>query len=515
MLNNDNFNFLDSITILYVEDEEDIRNELKEMLEFDIKNLYVAQNGQEGLKAFIKHKPEIIITDVKMPVMDGLKMAEEIKKINPEALIIITTAFSDTTYLLRAIDIGIDKYITKPVDYEKLIDSVTKLALNIYREKEVKLNNQFISFILDSNPSFVLTTKNNKIDYINKTFLNFLGFENIKDFLETKELSNVINQIDEKPHSIDDDWFKILTSNDEEHIVYFKIPYLEFYNRAYVCVHKYFKELDRYLFTFVDISKFENEKQKITQKAKKSEDENKQYLKILEIQSRQAILGEMIDSVAHQWKQPLSAINLYAMDIPFAIEDGAFDEAYGEEISNKIILQVTHMVNTLEEFRSFFRPNKQKNEFVLKELFNSVLLLVKDDFKKYNIDVDIECNENIKSFGFPNEFKHVILNIINNSKDAFNERGIKDKKIKIKVNEDEEHQIIEIVDNAGGIKEDVLPHIFKANFTTKAEGKGTGVGLYMSKMIIEDNMQGKIIANNTDMINNGVEFKIFLPKPIK
>ncbi len=497
----DNLDFLNTIKVLYVEDEDDIRNELKEMLEFDIKNLYIAKNGKEGLEMFKTHNPDIIITDIKMPIMDGLKMSEEIKEINPNIQIIITTAFSDTTYLMRAIDIGIDKYVTKPVNYEKLINNVSTIGLNIYREKEIKLKTEFIKFILDSNPSFVLTTKNNKIDYINETFLNFL---------DRNTLSSVINQIDDKLYEESDDWFDILTRDDNEHIVYFKVPYLEFYNKAFICVHKYFKELDRYLFTFVNIAKFEDEKQRVMIKAEKAEDENKKYLKMLEIQSRQAVLGEMIDSVAHQWKQPLNAINLYAMDIPFALEEGEITQEYADEIADKIVLQVGHMVNTLEEFRSFFRPNKRKIKFSIKEVVDSVLLLVKDDFNKNQINIKIELIDDLNSFGFPNELKHVILNIINNSKDAFNERKIKDRNIKIKISKENDFQLINITDNAGGINEKTLPHIFEANFTTKTEGKGTGVGLYMSKMIIEDNMDGKISAKNIIKLN-GVEFKIYIP----
>ncbi len=214
-------------------------------------------------------------------------------------------------------------------------------------------------------------------------------------------------------------------------------------------------------------------------------------------QSKMAMVGEMMDSVAHQWKQPLNALTLYSELIRNDFEEGNVDQAYIEKFRKDIQLQIDHMVNTLDEFRSFFRPNKEKQSFKLIDVVNSALFLAKDDILKHHILVKIEQQDEIVIEGFPNEFKHLILNIINNAKDAFVERDIKQRLIRIALIASEEGKRMEICDNAGGIPETVIEKIFEANVTTKEEGKGTGIGLYMSRRIAQKH-HARLQAENRD-----------------
>ena len=201
-------------------------------------------------------------------------------------------------------------------------------------------------------------------------------------------------------------------------------------------------------------------------------------------QSKMAMIGEMMDSVAHQWKQPLNALMLYSEMIRNDFEEGKVDQAYIEKFRKDIQLQIDHMVNTLDEFRSFFRPNKERSDFKLLDVVNSALFLAKDDILKNRILVKIAQTDEIIVNGFENEFKHLILNIINNAKDAFIERKIQKRSIIIRlINHTGDHPRLEIEDNAGGIPEEILDTLFDANTTTKEEGKGTGIGLYMSQRI--------------------------------
>jgi len=208
--------------------------------------------------------------------------------------------------------------------------------------------------------------------------------------------------------------------------------------------------------------------------------------KLLIQQSKMAAMGEMMDAVAHQWKQPLNALSMYSEIIRSDFEEGSVDQKYVDEFSKNIQIQIDHMVDTLDEFRSFFRPNKENEVFTVSKVIDSVLFLTKDEFMKNRIMVTVEIENEIELLGSKNEFKHLILNIINNAKDAFNDNDIQEKRIiTIRLFDDEKGKKIEIEDNAGGIPEDVLPDIFKANVTTKEEGKGTGIGLYMSTQIAE------------------------------
>jgi len=216
-------------------------------------------------------------------------------------------------------------------------------------------------------------------------------------------------------------------------------------------------------------------------------------------QSKMAMMGEMMDSVAHQWKQPLNALTLYSELIRNDFEDGVVDKAYIEEFRKNLQVQIDHMVNTLDEFRSFFRPNKERERFKLVDVLNSALFLAKDDILKHRILVKIVQEDNIEINGFPNELKHLILNIINNAKDAFIEHGIEKRLITIALIAPKNDEArLEICDNAGGVPESVIDKIFEANVTTKEEGKGTGIGLYMSQRIAKKHNAELTVENREE-----------------
>lgn len=224
-------------------------------------------------------------------------------------------------------------------------------------------------------------------------------------------------------------------------------------------------------------------------------DARKNQEKVLEQQSRSAAMGEMMDAVAHQWKQPLNALTMYGDLLYSDFKDGTVDLDYIERMLKDINYQIEHMTTTLSEFRTFFRPNKKIQKINLYKSIQSLLLLMKDELLKNTIDVELELDKNITLNIVENEFKHVVLNIINNAKDAFIENSISHRKIKISALYTDEFIEISICDNAGGIPKDIIDTIFKPNVTTKAEGKGTGIGLYMSARIIEKS-HGSIYAYN-------------------
>ncbi|MEA1917938.1 MAG: HAMP domain-containing sensor histidine kinase [Campylobacterota bacterium] len=239
---------------------------------------------------------------------------------------------------------------------------------------------------------------------------------------------------------------------------------------------------------------------------KKVEEEiasRKEKEKMLFQQSRLASMGEMMDAVAHQWKQPINIINMQVDMMGYDFEDELIDEQYVEGFQKKVSNQVKHMTSTLEEFRNFFRPSKDATDFDVAEMVGKVLLLVKDEFIKFNIEVVVKDEQKFSLHGVENEFKHLVLNIINNSKDAFNENKTEDRKIVIELIDNSTCSAIEIADNAGGIPLHVIDDIFKANITTKEEGKGTGIGLYMSSQIAQKH-NGELSVENVD---GGAKFR--------
>jgi signal transduction histidine kinase len=227
--------------------------------------------------------------------------------------------------------------------------------------------------------------------------------------------------------------------------------------------------------------------------------------KMLLQQSKMAAMGEMMDAVAHQWKQPLNALSMYSEIIRSDFEDGTVDQKYIDQFKDDMQVQIDHMVNTLDEFRTFFRPNKEHEKFSLLDIVESVLFLTKDDLLKNRINVKVQQKDPITIDGSSNEFKHLVLNIINNAKDAFNDNHIEKREIIIRlINNQEDGKQMQIEDNAGGIPKDIIDDIFKANVTSKEEGKGTGIGLYMSTQIATKHHATLSVENK----NAGASFSV-------
>ena len=214
-------------------------------------------------------------------------------------------------------------------------------------------------------------------------------------------------------------------------------------------------------------------------------------------QSKMAKMGEIIDSVAHQWKQPLNIINMGTQLLKIQSLNGIKQEDIDTCISTTT-KQVKHLVETLDEFRNFFKPNKEIKKFNVKEVIEKTIVLIGDELKVNDINIEIEEKTPYQIEGYENEFKHIVLNFINNSKDAFIEKNIENRKIKIII--DGENKKIEFIDNAGGIPAKIIDDIFNLNFTTKKTG--SGVGLYLSNQIA-NKLSAILEVKN---IENGVKF---------
>ena len=218
--------------------------------------------------------------------------------------------------------------------------------------------------------------------------------------------------------------------------------------------------------------------------------------KIIEQQSRLAAMGEMIDAVAHQWKQPLNAISMMIDMLQDDFRTNDVNNEYIKDLDESVHLQIDHMVNTLNEFRNFLRPSTKNEDFHINTVVQNIQILMKDELITQNIHLHLDIDQSIQIYGNKNEFKHLFINLINNSIDAFNEQHISGRNIYIRCFKNNKQIIIEVEDNAGGIPVNIINHIFKPNVTTKAEGKGTGIGLYMTSQIVAKN-SGSIIVQNT------------------
>ena len=233
--------------------------------------------------------------------------------------------------------------------------------------------------------------------------------------------------------------------------------------------------------------------------------ELRQKDQILIQQSRLAVMGEMINNIAHQWRQPLNNIGLIVQNLELCIKGGDLNEnELCQEIDNVMNI-IEFMSNTIDDFRNFFRQDKQKRRFNVNKAVEGVIEFISASLKNSNILVEQVADEKVFVIGYRNEYTQVLLNILSNSRDVLLERNICNPCIRINLCSNQDNSILIVSDNGGGIQEDILPQIFDPYFTTKEPGKGTGIGLYMSKVIIEQNMNGKLTACNS---GEGAEFRI-------
>jgi len=222
-------------------------------------------------------------------------------------------------------------------------------------------------------------------------------------------------------------------------------------------------------------------------------------------QSRQAAMGEMISNIAHQWRQPLNTLGLYTQRLGMFYGTPKFNKEFlDDSIANSMKI-IKHMSKTIDDFRDYFKPEKEKADFYVIEAIKSTMSLLEGNFHSPKITVDFLERSNPVVNGYQNEFSQVFLNILNNARDAIIEREIADARVTITICSDGNCAVVTVADNAGGIPDELIKKVFDPYFTTKGPQAGTGIGLFMSKTIIEKNMGGRLTVRNTD---TGAEFRI-------
>jgi PAS domain S-box-containing protein len=224
-------------------------------------------------------------------------------------------------------------------------------------------------------------------------------------------------------------------------------------------------------------------------------------------QNRQAALGEMLDHIAHQWKQPLTSISLIVQELEETSSYGELTDKVVEETVGKTIALVQHMAQTIDTFRGFYRPDKEKTVFTIKDSIDQALAFIAPAFRFHSIAVELDVDPGLTAFGYPKEYAQVLLNILANARDIFMARGTEKARVILRAFAEDNKAVVTIEDNGGGIPETIKDRIFDFYFTTNEADGGTGIGLYMSRNIIEKNMGGTLSAENTD---GGALFRIEL-----
>ena len=242
---------------------------------------------------------------------------------------------------------------------------------------------------------------------------------------------------------------------------------------------------------------------KLNQKVKKEVEKNLQQQKVMVQQNKMASMGEMIGNIAHQWRQPLAIVNTV---IDLLLELNRRDRLTPDKLDEKLHLMETNilqMSQTIEDFLSFFNPNKNKESFNLLDAVGKALWILKGYMEKNRIKISIKIDDSLSLYGYKEEYIQVLITIITNSIDAFSFTD--EKKLSFFGYSKSDTIFLEVSDNAGGISKDIIDKVFEPYFTTKHKQKGTGLGLYIAKMIIEDSMHGRLSISD---ISNGTKVTI-------
>lgn len=238
-------------------------------------------------------------------------------------------------------------------------------------------------------------------------------------------------------------------------------------------------------------------------------EKNREKEQLLVEKSRFIALGEMISNIAHQWRQPLSELSSILMNIKLKHRIGALDTDTMQKKADEADKVLDYMSHTIDDFRNFFMPKKEKETFELHNIMDSVMTIISSSLENNNINVNIIIDKKITVNTYLNEYQQVVLNIMTNAKDILIENNIKDAFIKIIAYEENDSIVLSVEDNGGGIRTHPKNKVFEPYFTTKSHADGTGIGLYMSKVIIDKNMNGKLKVRNTKI---GAKFSIYIPK---
>ncbi len=337
------------------------------------------------------------------------------------------------------------------------------LFSDIYKEKN--LNDVFNYFL---NKKILKTDEGFVTDGI---YVKKLNKKMKMVFIQNKNLINKTNEISKTLTLI-----MIIIS------IFFAIPLGMFFSKP---LYSFYQELDKRV------------KQEIEKRQEKEQ--------LLIAQSKLAALGEMLGNIAHQWRHPLTRLSLLIQNFELAVSKNKLTPDFIEKFKNQAYAQINYMSQTIDDFTNFFKKDTKKVEFCPREIIEDALKLIEGRLKQNKVNVEVEFIKTESILGYRSEFSQVILNIINNAIDVLKERDIKNRKIWIRIR----GKKIEIEDNAGGVPEEIKDKIFEPYFTTKFQSQGTGIGLYMSKVIINQHFNGELFAYNSD---KGAIFVIDLNK---
>jgi signal transduction histidine kinase len=420
--------------ILTVDDNPDDRVLLERALMSQGHFVLSAPNGARAWERALDSPPDLIISDIMMPEMDGFELCRRVKtddRLRHVPFIFYTATYVEEKDEQLALSLGASRFLIKPLELPDFLDAV-KAVIDEYQAHRLPVPEQPLA----------------------------------------------------QPEQLDRMHLEALTRKLEK-----KVSELEAERDALARSEENYSQLNKTL----------------EERIRKAVDELREKDRILNIQGRQAVMGELISNIAHQWRQPLNMLGLLAQELYMTYQKEGFTKELFESNVKRTMEIIQHMSRTIEDFRNFSTPDRKKTDFKVLEVIAKTLSLLEGSLEAHLIRTEVEQEVDPAISGYPNDYSQVLLNILINARDAFVARKVDSPSIVIRVFSENGRTVVTITDNAGGIAPEIIDRVFEPYFTTKGPEQGTGIGLFMSKTIIEKNMNGLLSVRNT---GSGAQFRI-------
>lgn len=473
---------------MYIEDSKFLAKTTASAIESIFGKFIMAYDGMDGYEKFIQHRREIdiIITDLIMPQLDGASLIKKLRSNGYDVPIIVTTGFDDFLKREKLVELSIDAFLIKPVNSFKLLKSINKTVDNLLTKRELVSKKEMI----EKSTIYSETDTKGLITYVSHPFEKISGYSKA----ELIGKSHALLKHHETPSSLYEEMWADLKN--------FKPWHGEITNRAKdgsdytISINiapLYYKDnLIGYSSTSIDMTAL------------------KLATRELQLKTKQAAMGEMVAMIAHQWRQPITSIGLIIANLEFDLIMGEIEKQNLQEGFDNIKSHVHYLSNTIDIFRNLLSHSQRKKKVTMNDVMQETFNIVKTQCEQNTISLEVQPLDcTIEFYTHQEELSQAVINIVTNSIEALLENEIQKPKIEIFCTLDSSFLTIHIQDNAGGIKPEIISKIFTPYFSTKKAKNGTGLGLYMTKMIIEDHLDGTISVDNNE---EGVIFSIKLPR---
>ena len=475
-----------------------------------------ATDGIEAVEVLDNNKDiNLVISDFEMPNMNGLELVHKIRDDYKadELPIIIVSAIGQNSVTVSCLREGANDYIHKPFEPEEFISRVNLILFNqsnIDRLSEQKVLLEDYKKIIDKTTVITRTNRNGVITHASEAMVALSGYS-------IEELIGQTHNLLRHPDTTDELYKELWNTISSGQVWAGELKNKTKHGELFWVQTTITPELDEngVILGYNAVSHNNTLKKKLealthnlASKVSEEITKNKQQASYMLQQSRLAQMGEMISMIAHQWRQPLASISAITGTLTLDVIMDNYKKEFFQERLESITELAQHLSATINDFRNFFKEKKNEETISLDAIVDLSLKIIGPSLQNKNMIIEKKIDSGILLTTYPNEVKQVLLNLLRNSEEALEENRASEAKISIHGYMQDDTVYLCVEDNAGGIPDDIIDKIFDPYFSTKIKKDGTGLGLYMSKTIIEEHCEGRINVHNTDL---GACFELCFP----